>query len=166
VDVPEPEGEFNRFPFFVEPPSTVIELTKTKLPTSWSYQLPEVVDHEEEDVIEMRCELGATASFVSFDASERTLRIDDLSNSIVEEGNFTITFTLNDSKDTVSFPMNLTIFAEDDSRSEPVDDVQTGDIYTSTESSNSTDPETVASSFQSGESLSPEERLEAKKIQI
>jgi len=160
--IPEPEGEFNRVPFFAEPFSTVIELTKTKLPTSWSYQLPEVDDHEEEDVVEIKCELGASASFVSFDASDRTLRIDDLSLSFVEEGNFTITFTLSDSKDTASFPMNITVNPE--SRPESVEALQTGDNSTSTEPENSTETEnqteTPSKSTSSGQSL------KARKKQI
>jgi len=125
--------------------------------------MPEVADHEEEDVVEMKCELGATASFVSFDASDRTLRIDDLSSSIVEEGNFTITFTLNDSKDTVSFPMNLTVNPEPGSRPESVEEVLTGGNSTSAESEAAVKS---ASSVQSGPSSSPEESLEARKVEI
>ena len=157
----------NQIPFFVEAPPATVEVTKTDALTGWSYKLPEVADEDEDDTVEVTCNLGASSTFADFDASARSLQISDLSDPQVLPGNYTITFTLDDSKDTKSYSLILTV-NQLEPETVPLEEEASHDNSTSTET-NSTTTESVtsrsqptSSSFQSVQTPStPEETLKA-----
>jgi len=106
---PTPPLSVNQIPFFVEAPPATFEVTKTDSLTAWSYKLPAVTDEDEDDIVEVTYNLGNSTHFVNFDASDRSLDIADLSDPLVSTGNFTITFTLDDSKDKQSYSLILIV---------------------------------------------------------
>jgi len=75
-------------------------------------KLPEVIDVDDGDEIEIKVFLDAAALFVKFSADYRTLTISDLSSESVLVGNYThLTVTLSDSRDSKVFKLKLRVLA-------------------------------------------------------
>jgi len=99
----------NRDPFFEAPIPASVEVTKTEELTPWSFSLPNAIDLDEDDTVELKVSLGAAVSFLEFNEVDSTFKIADLSSDLVLEGSFSLAVTLDDGSSTVSHTIELAV---------------------------------------------------------
>ena len=99
-------------PYFETPPPQEVVVQKTTGFGSWSLELEEPKDFEEESV-SISVELGAADSFVNYDETLKVFQISDLSDDAVLAGNFTLTITLDDATEQSIYETRLIVKAVD-----------------------------------------------------
>ena len=90
----------NTPPSFADAFPSKIVIQKTAVSKAWSMKLPEVIDVDDGDKLEVKVFLDSAVLFVKYSATFHSLQISDLSSESVLVGNYTnLKVTLSDSRD-------------------------------------------------------------------